>query len=189
MLAQLFSDHRQRANRYAYWILRNESDSEEVVQEAFVRLLQRERKTAEKIDERGFTGLLFTTIRNLAIDWLRKDKRRGQVALQKEHEPADTKQDETRLQGLDEAIWLHMNKLPENWREALKLRTVGELTYEQIAAVLDCSLPQVRTWIFRARKKLAEELVVGRVAARQLEVGTSDSSEWLYNSLVENDGH
>ena len=158
-LAQLFSAHQQRANRYAYWILRNQSDSEEVVQEAFVRLLQREKKSSGALDENGFVGLLFTTIRNLAIDWVRKNQRRAQVTMRKEHEPVVDTSEQTRWQELDEAIWRHMETLPDSWKEALKLRTVGELSYDEIAKVLGCTVPQVRTWIFRGRKQLAAALV------------------------------
>ena len=41
--------------------------------------------------------------------------------------------------------------------EPIKTR-VKDLTYEQIATVLDCTKAQVRTWIFRARRQLSDEL-------------------------------
>jgi RNA polymerase sigma-70 factor (ECF subfamily) len=48
--------------------------------------------------------------------------------------------------------------LPEDHRSALLLREFGGLSYAEVAAALGASHEQVKVWIFRARKKLAEVL-------------------------------
>ena len=95
IIAALFPEYRQRACRYAYWLLGNECDAEEVVQEAFVRLTQRERNGNPLECENRFAGLLFTTVRNLSIDQLRKRGRRQQVSLGSVQEPAAEEYDQT----------------------------------------------------------------------------------------------
>jgi RNA polymerase sigma-70 factor (ECF subfamily) len=160
-LEALFIEQRQRACRYARWMLGNASDAEEAVQEAFLRLA---RRPAD--DPRGngqpeacrFTGLLFTTVRNLCIDMLRKQGRQKRIPLTEANEPPAAKHDDRQLQRLDRDLGQLINELPDHYAEALKLKVTGDLTYEQIAAVLGCSRPQVRTWIFRARRQLAREL-------------------------------
>lgn len=148
-----------QAKRYAMSILRVWADAEEVVQEAFCRLIQ-----SNQIDETHESGshlkpLLFTTVRNLAIDQLRRQKRRrfepldlGQLAGSNHHS------DDTRLQQLENAIESILKDLPIQWSEALQLKINGGLSYDEIANVLDATKSQVRTWIYRARKKLDREL-------------------------------
>ena len=140
-------------------MLGNENDAEEVVQEAFLRLARREIEEAwTEENERRFTGMLFTTVRNLSIDLLRKKGRRKNVSLTNVNEPMVEQPDEGSARQLNQQITQLMSELPETWAEALKLKLTGELTYEEIATVLDCTKAQVRTWIFRARKQLARGL-------------------------------
>ncbi len=51
-----------------------------------------------------------------------------------------------------------IQELPEPQREALVLAVDQELSYEQIAAILACSVPAVKVRIHRARLKLKAEL-------------------------------
>lgn len=158
LVATLFPEYRQRVCRYAQWLLGNESDAEEIVQESFVRLAQREQKGHVIENEKQFAGLLFTTVRNLTIDLHRKRGRRRQVSLGSVSEPVAHYHDQSSAHQLNEQIAELIQDLPENWAEALKLKLTGELTYDQIAEVLQCTKAQVRTWIFRARRQLSTEL-------------------------------
>ncbi len=49
-------------------------------------------------------------------------------------------------------------KLPDHFRAALVLCEYENLSYIEIAEALDASVPQVKTWLHRARRKLAEML-------------------------------
>jgi RNA polymerase sigma-70 factor (ECF subfamily) len=51
-----------------------------------------------------------------------------------------------------------IDRLPENFRAALVLCEYEKLSYAQIAETLDASIPQVKTWIHRGRRQLAEML-------------------------------
>ena len=163
IVSELFPEYRTRICRYARWLTGNESDAEEIAQDAFVRLAQREQKARLNHDsmienESQFAGLLFTTVRNLSIDLLRKRGRRKQVPLTSVNEPSFEPVDNGSLRRLHDQIGELIEELPVNWAEALKLKITGDLTYEQIADVLDCTKAQVRTWIFRARRQLSDEL-------------------------------
>ncbi len=48
--------------------------------------------------------------------------------------------------------------LPEHFRAALVLCEYEGMSYQQISETLDCSIPQVKTWLHRARRKLATKL-------------------------------
>lgn len=59
---------------------------------------------------------------------------------------------------LEEAVTRAMEDLPENQRTALGLRRFQELSYEEIADVMELSVPSVKSIIFRARTALKERL-------------------------------
>ncbi len=161
MTAVLFPEYRQQAFRYARWLVGNECDAEEIVQEAFCKLAQRESDGRPSLTSRSSAALLFTMIRNQSIDVLRRRNARRRVPLSSVAEPASRQsgQDETvELSDLQQSIRQAFEQLPAHWAEALRLRVAGELSYDEIAAVLDCTRNQVRTWIHRARKQLAATL-------------------------------
>ncbi len=144
-------------------LIDSEADCEEIVQEVFCRLLAAEppngdgRSALDK-DRRQFSALFFTSVRNLCIDRLRR--RRIQPAPSAIADDVPDQEIEHPLVAgeLRERVRTAITRLPESWRDALLLRIDGGLSYEQIAEALRCSKPQVRTWIFRARRQLAQQL-------------------------------
>jgi RNA polymerase sigma-70 factor (ECF subfamily) len=59
---------------------------------------------------------------------------------------------------LESAIENAITLLPETQRMALVLRRYEEFSYEEIADVLDLSVPAVKSLLFRARTELRERL-------------------------------
>jgi RNA polymerase sigma factor (sigma-70 family) len=59
---------------------------------------------------------------------------------------------------LQQAIEEAIQRLPETQRMALVLRRYQQLSYEQIAEVLDLSVPAVKSVLFRARTELRSRL-------------------------------
>ena len=51
-----------------------------------------------------------------------------------------------------------MDGLPEELRSAIQLREIEGLSYEEIAAAMNCPIGTVRSRIFRARETIAEKL-------------------------------
>jgi RNA polymerase sigma-70 factor, ECF subfamily len=145
-------------------MLGSNSDVEDIAQQVFIRVW----KSAGRYTARAkFTTWLLKITRNLVFNELRRAKRRAQVPIQSEAETeAITLKDETtstpdasllehELQGaIEDAI----TQLPESQRMALVLRRYEQLSYEQIAEILDLSVPAVKSLLFRARSELRERL-------------------------------
>src|SRR5213080_3353933 len=145
-------------------MLGSNSDVEDIAQQVFIRVW----KSASRYRPRAkFTTWLLKITRNLVFNELRRTKRRAHVpleaetgteesALKDESNPApDASLLEDELQrAIEEAIM----QLPESQRMALVLRRYEQLSYEQIADVLDLSVPAVKSVLFRARTELRSRL-------------------------------
>jgi RNA polymerase sigma-70 factor (ECF subfamily) len=156
----LYERYASRGKGYAYSILRNESDSEEAVQEAFCRLLKPMGRGEIDSARGGFCAVFFGTLRNLCIDMLRKRRRRIHLPLEAVPEPCTRPVvgSAQRSVELEEKVRAAVEALPSHYGEALKLRLNGGLSYDQIAGILGCTHGQVRTWIYRGRRSLEARL-------------------------------
>jgi len=145
-------------------MLGNNSDVDDVAQQVFVRVW---RSAKRYVPSAKFTTWLLKITRNLVFNELRRRKRHLTTPLQKEpgEEEIQVKDergqqpDVTLLESeLQDAIRSAIEQLPETQRMALILRRYEELSYEEIASVLDQSVPAVKSLLFRARTELRQRL-------------------------------
>ena len=145
-------------------MLGSNAEVEDIAQQVFIRVW----KSAGRYVARAkFTTWLLKITRNLVFNEMRRAKRHPHLPVQIEpdaeemplrDETASTP-DATLLQTeLQEAIEKAITLLPETQRMALVLRRYEELSYEEIADVLDLSVPAVKSLLFRARTELRERL-------------------------------
>jgi RNA polymerase sigma-70 factor, ECF subfamily len=145
-------------------MLGSNSDVEDIAQQVFVRVW----KSAKRYVPRAkFTTWLLKITRNLVFNELRRRSRHAQVPLQVEREDEERPiKDERAIapdaalleQELQGAIETAIARLPETQRLAVVLRRYDELSYEEIADVLDQSVPAVKSLLFRARTELRAQL-------------------------------
>jgi RNA polymerase sigma-70 factor (ECF subfamily) len=57
-----------------------------------------------------------------------------------------------------ETVNAAMDALPEELRSAIMLREIEGMSYDEIAAIMNCPIGTVRSRIFRAREAIAEQL-------------------------------
>lgn len=168
-LSQSFYDEvAPQATRYAMSILRHWGDAEEIVQEAFCRLIGSNHFESNPDGHTEHScnnnkALLFTTVRNLAIDQLRKNKTRHTEPFDAKliaDRKTDTRSDRDgrRLAELESSVDAILKAMPSIWSEALQLKINGGLSYQEISKVMNATHSQIRTWIFRARKLLQTDL-------------------------------
>lgn len=145
-------------------MLGNNSDVEDIAQQVFVRVWKSAKRYAPRAK---FTTWLLTITRNLVFNELRRRSRHSHLPLQGESEEEERPlRDEKALspaatlleEELQKAIEAAIAELPETQRMAVVLRRYEELSYEEIAAVLDQSVPAVKSLLFRARTELRTRL-------------------------------
>ena len=148
--AGLVDKYKQPVMNFIYRSLRDESEAEDLAQNVFLQVFksrQRYKRTAK------FSTWLFTIARNLCLNEIRRRSRHPAESIEEthaEHEDQPRQQYEDKQQIAPPEKLLHgelaqkieeaLAELPENQRAAILLCRQDELSYEEIAEVLDCSL-------------------------------------------------
>lgn len=161
---QLIERHKTLVAGTVARMLGSNSDVEDIAQQVFIRVW----KSAGRYVARAkFTTWLLKITRNLVFNEMRRAKRHPHLSVQIDPEAEEmplkdeamATPDANLLQAelqaeIEKAIML----LPDTQRMALVLRRYEELSYEEIADVLDLSVPAVKSLLFRARTELRERL-------------------------------
>ena len=145
-------------------MLGSNADVEDIAQQVFIRVW---RSAGRYVARAKFTTWLLKITRNLVFNEMRRAKRHPHVPVQNDPEAeeiplkdeATATPDEILLEAeLQQAIDAAITQLPETQRMALVLRRYEELSYEEIADVLELSVPAVKSLLFRARTELRDRL-------------------------------
>jgi RNA polymerase sigma-70 factor (ECF subfamily) len=151
----------------AYRLLGRRVEAEDAAQEAFLRAY----RALDRFDlERPFAPWIKRITTNLCLNWLDSAKVKPQILaaeLSSEkrtvslddwaHTAPSPEQTLVRAEQttrLHEAIWA----LPPRYRVTIELRHFQELSYDEMAEVLERPLSSVKSDLFRARKLLAEKM-------------------------------
>lgn len=163
----LMDRYSERLRYYVRGFIRDVHRSEDLVQEAFVRV-HRNRYSYRRIAK--FSTWLYTIAGNLARSEYRKRKRRSivsslQSVSQEDEEYEMPIPDESmspkRLAGSTfeaEEIGRAFDQLPQPFREVVVLRDVQELSYQEIAEITALPMGTVKSRINRGRKKMQKLL-------------------------------
>lgn len=154
----LFETSMAKVYRVAYYILRNEHDTKDIVQEAFVMGYN---KMDSLRDPSKFESWICTIASNLAKTKYRKNKKEvlmdnyGKIiSLIKVAETFELLEDILEKKELKENILKQINHLNSHYKEVIVLYYYVELSYEEIAIALNISQGTVKSRMFRAKKIL-----------------------------------
>jgi RNA polymerase sigma factor (sigma-70 family) len=147
------AENSRRLLGIARGIVGNRASPEDVVQQAVMNLYQHRMR----YDWREPGGLLRRAVVNESLRLLRQPKT---TTVEEEYHGAASAPPETGLIERETVVQVRraIDRLPENFKAALVLCEYEQMPYAQIAETLGASIPQVKTWIFRARRQLAEML-------------------------------
>jgi len=151
--------HMDAAHNFAKWLLHNEQDAQDVVQEAYLRAF---RSFAGFRGSNGRAWLL-TIVRNTAYTLLKKNRSADLTTTFDEeihlmgHESASPAMILERAEDA-ELMKNAIDQLPEEFREILILRHQEDLSYHDIGEILKIPAGTVMSRLARARAKLKEYL-------------------------------
>jgi RNA polymerase sigma-70 factor (ECF subfamily) len=166
--AGLVDKYKQPVINFVVRSLRDEAEAEDLAQNVFLQVWKsrsRYKQTAK------FSTWLFTITRNLCLNEVRRRTRHPAESIEEshmEHEEQPRRQFEDTKNVQPQEKLLHgelaqkieeaLAELPENQRSAILLCRQDELSYEEIAEILDCSLSATKSLIHRGRETLKEKL-------------------------------
>ncbi len=165
---ELVEKYKQPVMNLVYRTLHDETEAEDLAQNVFLQVY----KSARRYESRAkFSTWLFTIARNLCLNEIRRRSRHPADSIEEGHvenedQPRQQFEDKSNVappekllhgelaQKIEEAL----AGLPENQRTAILLCRQDELSYEEIAGVLGCSLSATKSLIHRGRETLKEKL-------------------------------
>jgi RNA polymerase sigma-70 factor (sigma-E family) len=151
-LADLYVAHAPEGLRLAFLLTGDRALAEDLVQDAFARLVGRLRHLR---DPGAFGAYLRRTIVNLSSSHFRHRRvERAYLERVAAAPPVEANPNEE----LDEAMHAVLLRLPQRQRAAIVLRFYEDLSDVQAAEILRCSAGTVRSLVSRAMKTLREEL-------------------------------
>ena len=128
---------------FARQFVRSIADAEDIVQDAFVRFW-RKQHSANDPPSPGFCvasrGLLYATVRSVALDLLRRDARRARREASASADMEQTTEPQFDFDdGSQRALAAAIDLLPVEQREVLVMKIWNELTFAEIASALSIS--------------------------------------------------
>ena len=152
---QVVLPHLDSAYNLARWLVRNDQDAEDLVQEACLRAL----KSFEGFRGGDSRAWLLTIVRNSCYTWLQQN--RVQELTTAFDEEIHTTGENSRspeallLQGADVRLVKDaLEELPQEFREAIVLREMEGMSYSEIAGLCGIPLGTVMSRLARARQRL-----------------------------------
>jgi RNA polymerase sigma-70 factor (ECF subfamily) len=158
-----FSEYVDGLYSYALVLSRNRTEAEDLVQETCLRAL----RAMERLrPDSNVKSWLFTILRNIWFNQLRQRRTAPEIVELDLDETgpnkaADTAKDPlaTYVSNIErEQVRTAIQQLSIEFREIILLREYEELSYQEIAAVLECPLGTVMSRLARARSKLRDLL-------------------------------
>lgn len=164
-MRELIARHQHAVYAFAYRMMGNAADAEDITQRTFIRVW----KAAHSYEpDAQFTTWLFTIAKNLVFNESRRRKRKPTFSLDEHEEQspalaqassaASSPQEALLHQELSAHVDKALEALPEKARMAVQLRRFQEMSYEEIAHILDTSVSATKSILFRARQQLKEAL-------------------------------
>jgi len=156
---RIFLPHMDAAYNFARWLVRDDHDAQDVVQEAYLRAIR---------FVGGFRGgdprtWILSIVRNTAYTWLRQNRGVGlpgefnETLHSQSAEECDLETEA--LRKADGAmVRAALDELPDEFREVIVMREIEGLSYREIADVVEVPIGTVMSRLARARGKLAVAL-------------------------------
>ena len=150
---EIYQRYSKDVFRFAWYLCGDRAAAEDITSEAFVRLWT----APAPLRAATVKAYLFAIARNLYLHERRSDARREQIDDAIRDPAIDPEGGAGQKEAL-RAVFQGLKQLTEPDRSALLMRSMDEMPYEEIAAVLGLPLSTVKVKVHRARLKLAQFL-------------------------------
>jgi len=159
---EIYRRHSKHVINFAYRMLNDRNSAEEVMQEVFVKVYMQAKKYRP---DAKFTTYLFRITTNHCLNYIRNNQlpSKGNISEFNEQitvnfEPDKHPEEQALKNEISKIMLKALNELPENQRSAMVLLTYNDMSYEEIAESIGCSVKAVKSLLHRARESLRQKL-------------------------------
>lgn len=144
--------------RFARRITQHDGESEDIVQEVFIRLWD---KGDVLTKYRNIEALAMVMVKNLSLDYLKSARSKSDTLdttyglQQKDSNPYQQAEISNTLENVKKVVAI----LPEQQRMVFHLRDIEQYDFEEIAEITKLSVNNVRVTLSRARKAIRQQLI------------------------------
>ncbi|MFB4159498.1 RNA polymerase sigma factor [Geomicrobium sp. JSM 1781026] len=158
LIVELYDIHSYELIRYIYMLVNDELQSEDLLQETFIRAWKNVHRLNEIENPRAW---LFKIAHNASMDYLRKKKPIHLIEKFIKSVPDPSLQPEKYIQTKEESRELvdRINNLKDRYRKIILLRKVHEFSIRETADILKWSESKVKTTLHRAMKSLEDSYI------------------------------
>ncbi len=153
----LYVKYKEKIKHFIYTIIKDYDKAEDIAQETFIYILKNKPK-----QEYSFKSYIYLVAKSRAINYINTEKRRNEIndtyLAYSEAASDDISEIVTKKEEKQELITA-ISMLPEKYRNAIYLSKIANLSYNETAAVLNESTPNVKNLIHRGKKELRKILI------------------------------
>ena len=152
-----FKNYYKQLYRFAGRLIKDADAAENVIQDMFVYIWVR----GSNIDVvQNVKAYLYTSVKNQCINYLKKSKRTFNLNMNTDIQTENIQSPEENLikDEMFTAIQNAIENLPEKCQRIYLMKKYDELSYKEIAEILDISINTVKTQMKRALKSLLKQL-------------------------------
>ncbi len=173
----LFDRYRPRLLAFCRGMLRSSEDAEDVLQEVFTAAHAAILADEREIEVRPW---LYRIARNRCLNHMRKQRPECRDTLDDRPDTngASTEEHAQQREDLRDLV-ANIRDLPEAQRSALLMRELENLSYKQIAASLETTVPAVKSLLVRARVTLAEASQAGEMTCDEVRFELAAAAEGM----------
>ena len=173
----LVERYQVRLAAFCRGMLGSAEDAEDILQEVFVAAHAAILADNRRINVRPW---LYRIARNRCLNHLRKPVAEGQDSMDVHpHEHGVSVAERVQKREDFRALIADVQELPETQRTALLLRELDALSYEEIAAAMDTTVPAVKSLLVRARMSLAECSQARHLTCDEVKLELAEAAEGL----------
>jgi RNA polymerase sigma factor (sigma-70 family) len=171
----LVARYQPRLLAFCRHMLRSREDAEDVLQEVFAAAFNAIMADSREINARPW---LYRIVRNRSLNHLRRTTAIGVDSMDAHFADAGQSTSEKAHKREEFRLLLEdIGHLPETQRSALVLREMDALSYEQIADVMDTTIPSVKSLLVRARIGLAEAAQARKLTCEEVRFELGEAAE------------
>lgn len=143
--------------RMAYALVENKANAEDILQDAYYKLWNKRDELPEMENPEAFC---VTLVKNLCLDFLRSPRaKRRETEIEEVFTRATDSSPEKELETKEKEQQIRqlINRLPDNQRQVLRLRSINDCSINEIEQITGLSAVNIRVLLSRARKAIREQ--------------------------------